>query len=212
MSDFPDWSGSGGGGGYASLTGPGQTTDPGQLNQDGGFVINSNAEPVVIASDASAGHSLTLQQFNAGHLTLQSSDNSSINLQTDTGLIDINAVNGDIQIQSENTSGFIDIFMGPPAGGTTASIQLQPDRVSLYGDSQVNLQYGKTGITRGTAAISIEDAQDGTHACWLYTCFGTPNGVITPIGKGAVCFDTSTPGIWLATSTTAPYWTMITVP
>ena len=46
MSDFPDWTVAaqvtgGGSGGYASLTGPGQTVTPGKLTQEGDFEVDT---------------------------------------------------------------------------------------------------------------------------------------------------------------------------
>src|ERR1700733_11234639 len=59
--DYPDWTqavidtGGGGGGVYASLTGAGETTTPGDLTQAGGFTVNEAGSTGIVLSDAGSG-------------------------------------------------------------------------------------------------------------------------------------------------------------
>lgn len=98
--DFADWTiavidAGGGGGGYASLTGPGQTAAPGELVQDGDFVVTSDGtdgiqlqttggsvfiaskDGVVIETETTDTAGITINEKGTGPVTIETSVFSS---------------------------------------------------------------------------------------------------------------------------------------
>jgi len=85
--DGPDWqltaTGPGGAsvGGYASLTGPGQTATPGDLTQEGGFVVNSGGAGIVLDNNGPPGFGFLNLVSNSG-IALTESTTTGVNIQT----------------------------------------------------------------------------------------------------------------------------------
>ena len=138
MSDGPDWqnvitpAGGGSFGGYASLTGPGQTASPGDLTQEGGLQVNVDAASTI------------------GFDVNNSSTNSPINL-IDSGGRGINI----------ETSGNIGLFLNSGTGtggitlqdGGTFGIEMITDLLGFFSTTPVT-QPTVTGSRGGNAALA----------------------------------------------------------
>lgn len=215
MSDFPDWTVAaqvtGGGGGYASLTGAGQSTTPGDLVQAGDFTINGTNNvfeltPGLIETIGNAGSSIVLTTSNStGGVTVQSASGQIV-VKTISG--------GSIQLTIAGTSGSIALSTANPGGGSGTNLTMVGTGAGLTCAGQIANEYGTNVGTRGNASFSITDGADPTHATVdFYACNGSPVGVITSQHKGDITFDVGTPGIWISTvagSSTA--WTQYTLP
>ena len=215
MSDFPDWTVAaqvtGGGGGYPSLTGDGQTETPGALVQAGDFTIDGTNNifqltDTLVELEGTAGSNIVLTTaVDTGNITLQTSA-GTITLETSgTGLI---------TLRVPATSGSISLFTAKSGGGTAADFVVSGTGVNTQVDGQIGNQYGTNVAARGNGSFAITDGKDSLHATvGLYVCAGSPVGVITSQHKGDVVFDVSTPGIWQSTAAnSAAAWTQYTLP
>jgi hypothetical protein len=134
--DFPDWTiavvdTGGGSGGYASLTGPGQTATPGDLTQEGGFFV-----------DDSAGHGVSLIS-NGGFIIEEDSGNNCFILDSG-GTLFIQA--GLTQVETTGTAGGISL-LDHTLGGSGTGIKLLSDNigVTLSGGGAGAIEVGATG-------------------------------------------------------------------
>lgn len=175
------------GGGYASLTGPGKTTTPGDLTQAGGMTINSPSSSsmgfqvnsnsgVFIQSTLGGGPS-------GGSLNLAFSAGVGAELQTTAGALRITqAGTGQFNIANTNPSG-LGIYM-----------------------------YAQTGpiLIRSSSFSGTQPINLGNHISTvnLYTNTSNPNGVITAAAKGDICFESTTPAMWMATAA-GTSWTQV---
>jgi hypothetical protein len=131
--------GSGGGVPYASLTGPGFTTTPGDLTQAGGFTVNGASGDAV---DLTAGNILLLQggatSLTSAGITLGAGSNNAI---TVTGF----AVN---------------ILQGPSSASTTSGINLSATGPMAVGSSSNSVLLGVQSYAANPAAvIQLEGGQ-----------------------------------------------------
>lgn len=176
VTDAPDWTDTvedqgGGAGGYASLTGPGETVTPGELDQAGPFVVLSNGCTIDIDhTQSGVAHSVLL--VSAGQLIESalgiSASANSYHLQTNPGNITFDTI-GAVTVRT---------------GGFSAQ-------------NGATITYGIAGAGAGSSpGIIFEDL--GTSATVnMYVHAGNPNGVITPItGTSGLCFDITTPKLW----------------
>ena len=223
----------GGGGGYASLTGPGFTTTPGDLTQAGGFTVNAGTSMGIalnsttgITGTATNGISFTGQgsfgvQITSGVSGSGSTGGMTLTDYSNTG-ISINAAgpsvsgSGRLDLLSQHSTvrivGNAGVTVASQLGngitiaagiGTTAPFSTVLDLLS-YG--QIQLGYGNST----PANVAISNGQTGASV-QMNVLAGSPNAAGLTGNKGDVCFDTSTPGIWVLT--TAPStWTMYTLP
>jgi len=228
----------GGASGYASLTGPGQTATPGDLTQAGGFTVtapSTSTMGIVLTDNSSNG--IRLRSMGTGNIQLFTGNNVIVNpgggiqlnagspifggtlttgrivvgcserldLSGDTGLRLMSQVGG-----AHATASGIVIQSGVNSGGYV----VQNAAVTIVGLETVQLVYGfNTASGANTAAnnVQIHNGSDGSNATvHLFVHGGSPAGVITPAGKGDICFDTGTPGLWISTDGTT--WTMYTLP
>jgi hypothetical protein len=133
-------SASGSGGGYASLTGAGETTTPGDLTQAGGFTVDDNAgDGISLTSGGSS---------DDGDIEIRAESHST----TPGGVVNISAANGATQLSMN--------------GGTSPAIELISNGLGSdpFGEVQLNnsfarLLFGESGveyeIIMGGGAISI---------------------------------------------------------
>jgi hypothetical protein len=181
MSDFPDWTVAaqvtgGSAGGYASLTGPGQTATPGELTQAGSLVVNG--------SSASLGVDVVAGAFNHA-VTIDTPDVLAVvaggaTVTTSEGTLATSAVGWEI-----NTTGAFQV--------TTGGLIAQQGEGVFYGTAGAGVS-SSPGITlddRGTTILG------GPTSIGFFVYTGNPTGVFTPGGAtGAICFDIGTPALW----------------
>jgi hypothetical protein len=128
-----DLSASGGGGGvYASLTGPGETTSPGSLTQHGGFfVTDSTGTGITLASNGpveveSTGNVLTLFGGTGAVLTSSSTFATPTNSTTVHGdsVLILDSGNSEFRLQNANINVHASIFIygGSNPNGTINSL------------------------------------------------------------------------------------------
>ena len=156
----------GGGGGYASLTGAGETGTPGDLDQEGGFTVNEAGSTGINLNDSGTG---------------------GINL-TDTGAngVNLSAPTGGVYLTASGAGGGIYLQGGDTAGGgmflmdnSTNSIEIVEDNPStgaiiIHTTSGTNS--GGVKITdAGTGGVQVQ-----TNASGLLGFFG-----VTPVTQPA---------------------------
>lgn len=160
------------GGGYASLTGPGETSPTGALTQNGDFTINGLLDVGAGADIEGAGHDITIANSNlaSGAISITQASGSGITIHdtSATGTIDIQAGAGAAMnfIASSGT-----VELGSVSGltvlsGTSSSL-------SFFGSpSGGHAQVTVTGSRGGNAALAnlltalsqYNLIQDGTSA------------------------------------------------
>ena len=179
MSDFPDWTVAaqvtgGSSGGYASLTGPGETASPGELDQLGPFTVTSVLPP------GGVGFQVTDTTFNSGNpngvpsVDIRATRNpirlvagpagAAINPSVVVGGGDIKTINlnaADFNL----TQGLItvispDVRMGVATGGNNATIRCtctgapsNTPKIGFFGATPVSLP-GVGGSRGGNAALA----------------------------------------------------------
>jgi len=196
----------GGGGLYASLTGPGETVTPGDLTQAGGLYVNSPSGTNGFAVQAQAG-SFGIRLINyvvntpialADHATA-TAQASGVNLTSDNNAI---YLAGGTSTQVTSPHGVM-IASGWTGGPSPTAV---PD--GLYMTSHT---WASTVVAApSTGYFSVTS---GTNTVYFYVYSGNPNTHVMAANTGAVCFDVFTPGIWLCTAgPSATNWTMYTLP
>jgi hypothetical protein len=183
--DFPDWTLAveavgGSTGGYASLTGSGETVTPGNLTQAGGFAVSSTgSNPIEL--DSTGGGGITLDE--AGGTT---TGGVAITAGSTNGLY-LEGQGGAVISAGSTTPG---PFYG--AGG---------EQLLLFASTSIQLTYSylTTPGTPGDNCVTIGDGSSGGTAVHLYTFPGSPNGHIDAISSGDICFDPTTPALWICT-------------
>ena len=179
MSDFPDWTVAaqvtgGGGTGYASLTGPGQTVTPGALTQAGEFTVNSGGASLVVGATS-------------GPFT------DVVNISTDT---EMNLTAGGFTLDTNTcivTTSLTGLEVTMDAGFDFVShngLIVQEGMAVTYG-------IGGAGATSGDGLHLTDIGVASTQVC-IMVHHGNPNGAITPPGGFAgFCIDTATPKLWV---------------
>lgn len=159
-------------GGYLSLTGPGQTATPGQLNQAGPFIATSNGCEVGV--DVAIGPLTNNVIINAANeLSITA---PGFVLSTNEGTF--------------TTSGLG--FEFSPLASFTVYMH-----GGLVVQQSMAVQYGVAGAgATATPGITLEDLGTSTTV-GLYVYPGNPNTHISPGSTAhAFCFDTATPKLW----------------
>ena len=218
----------GGGGGYASLTGPGETTTPGSLTQQGGLDVEDNGQAITL--DATGGVFIS----DSGSSGIHINANGAPNLFLTSSISDIQ-----LQVGNSNkvlVSGAFDVETPVGSTGNITLHQQGSGGISIRNNSTstgmtiANFGGNGLGIQDSTASgITIDSLSTGNIEMSCYDHFilgtshlggtisvfihgGNPNtGGVNAIAKGDICFDNSTPGIWVATASGAN-WTMYTLP
>ena len=138
--DFADWTiavidAGGGGGGYASLTGPGQTATPGDLVQLGGFEVFDTAGDGV-------------QLESAGQIEIDTTGSNDIIIFCIAGTLTLDGAL--VQINGTGTVGGIHLHDQTSAGHPTG-IQITSDfnGVSISSSGHGNIEVGATGDSVG---------------------------------------------------------------
>jgi len=199
----------GGGAAYASLTGPGYTTTPGDLTQAGGFTVNNpsggSAMGIQLINNTTASN---MQLINyGGQLNIQNHGNNGMNIS-------------DLGTQGLYISGVAAATPGDP--GATL-----PTSVRMYGSYGVLIESysGQPNVfpgnnfdgcltlysNHGQPIRFMQGATASYVNFWVQPA--APTGNING-RKGDICFDTGTPGIWMcvAAGTGSGSWTMYTLP
>lgn len=175
MSDFPDWTVAaqvtgGSAGGYASLTGPGQTTTPGLLDQAGGFDITSGDNLFSLDAPGGGSGNLVATVTNSATITAP-----GFTLDTNVAILTTSLAG----VELTTDPGFDFIVNG----------------MSSTEEIGVSYGIGGSGVTT-SPGITFEDAGTGT-TIGMFVFAGNPNGHITLTGTThGVCFDTATPAMW----------------
>jgi hypothetical protein len=211
VTDFPDWTTAvqttgGGGAGYASLTGPGETTTPGDLTQLGGLRVTdtgsggfevftdgplqvtcNNGNPLLVENTGTGG--VKVYANGAGPLTLLADTNASLIHVEANGGGGVNVVN----VESVGSGGAVGIAGGANAGFLTPTA----NRVQIAGRNFLDLWYGaNSGAAKGARGIHIQDVSAAPAGILLTVNAGNPNGVFSGTNNGDLCVDTSTPNLW----------------
>jgi hypothetical protein len=181
MSDFPDWTVAaqvtgGSAGGYASLTGPGQTATPGALDQEGPFTVNSGSTSLGV--DVVAGifnHAVTIDTPDVLAVVA-----GGIDVITNEGSLATSLVGWEV-----NTTGAFQV--------TTGGLIAQQGEGVFYGTAGA-------GVTT-SPGIALQDngtlTGGGPTSIGFFVYNGNPTGVWSPSGAtGAICFDINTPALW----------------
>jgi hypothetical protein len=126
----------GGSGGYASLTGAGETATPGDLTQAGGFTVNDTAGDGIELESTGGGISITNTE--SGAINIVDSGDTGFNIQ-ETG--DGNALNlvssgtaGEVSINASDAAGQVSVN----AGGTSVTVN---ESELLVAPSHSSLQF-----------------------------------------------------------------------
>lgn len=156
----------GGSGGYASLTGPGQTTTPGNLTQMGGLhIIDAGAAGFTVSESGTAGINLT--NTGAGGVTINDTSSTGITLFEfgSTGSVNIkaSATSGSGGNISLNTIG------GGSVGGEISLVSTGFNGVVIVAENgQLHLNQQSTGsaitidnVAGNTSGIGIQDNGTG---------------------------------------------------
>jgi hypothetical protein len=128
--------GGGGGGDYASLTGPGKTDTPGDLVQAGGFNV-----------DDSEGSDILLKTV-GGIIELEASNGASLVLDDSTGDISLNAPQIGTTVAVGAVNGTLDLYGSPLMVQTNATFLL-----GFFGGGP-DVQQTVTGSRGGNAALA----------------------------------------------------------
>jgi hypothetical protein len=196
----------GGGAGYASLTGPGETTTPGDLTQLGGLrITDTGASGFEVFTDGplqvtcNNGTPLLIENAGTGGIKIYEPAAGPIQILADTNasriLVEANGTGGAnvVNIQSVGSGGAVGIAGGANAGFLTPTA----NRVEIAGRDFVDLLFGaNTGAAKGSRGINVTDSGTGGVGFQLTTNNGNPNGVFNGTHNGDLCVDTSTPGLW----------------
>lgn len=92
-------------GGYASLTGPGETATPGDLDQEGGFTVNDSGTGINLNSPVGGG-GITLDEHSGAGINLNAPISSSaISIQTGGPLLLVGGLRGGVEINCSSSSG-----------------------------------------------------------------------------------------------------------
>jgi hypothetical protein len=176
MSDFPDWTVAaqvtgGGGGGYASLTGDGQTDTPGELDQAGRFTITD------LGMTADFGGAVGPLSPSIIFNTPALFDVTAQGMNVTTSGVTVDAGTGEILLESTNS--------------------VQVDGCGFFANLTAAVSYGTGGSGPDqSGGISLRDLGPN-RAVNMFVFHGNPTGNISPpAGAGAVCFDTATPKLW----------------
>jgi hypothetical protein len=169
--------------GYASLTGPGQTVTPGELDQAGSFWVN--ADPggwFGVYSSVSGAGSFIMNTAVGDGITMSIPTSGTITLST--------AGNANTAISDTGSGGItiISVFAGVLVAAEGATLTLQAG-------TGIQLQAKGGGASGDQVAI--------------FTNQGNPNGVVTPANKGDLCIDVSTPGLWQSPTGSGTVWTAL---
>lgn len=118
MSDGPDWqlvitpAGGGSFGGYASLTGPGQTASPGALTQQGGLTVNDpNGDGVTVQSEGF----VTIIAESADSVLIATTGGGGISVSSDGGLDLTDSSTTALTIEETGTGGIAIVDAGSGA-------------------------------------------------------------------------------------------------
>jgi hypothetical protein len=209
--DFPDWTeavevAGGSAGGYASLTGPGQTTTPGELTQEGGLKVFDNLGDGIVMSSlgqvfiaASTGNVLVVENIGTGGVQIYSSGGGPIDILADTSsgkvTVEANKTGGGniVNLQAVGSGSAIGIAAGANAGFLTPTA----NRVQIAARDFLDLNYGaNSGQPKGGRGIHVADSAVSGASILLTVNAGNPNGVFSGTSNGDLCVDTSTPGLW----------------
>jgi hypothetical protein len=130
--------GAGGAGGYASLTGPGQTTTPGALTQAGGFTVQdgdtTHAGDGITLTTNSAGTAF-LANYGAGGVALSAYGTSAV--------ASVQSEAGGVWLYSNDGTGPVKVGVGSSAQFVTICGSPTYDRLGFF---------GSTPIAQGSAA------------------------------------------------------------
>ena len=76
------------------------------------------------------------------------------------------------------------------------------EQLLLFASTSIQLTYSylTTPGTPGDNCVTIGDGSGSGSAVHLYVNGGSPNGVIDAISSGDICFDSSTPALWICTA------------
>lgn len=221
MTDFADWTipvevvPGGGGTGYASLTGNGETHTPGNLTQEGGlsvfdtigggFVVGATG---VIDIETTNGNPVKLVNNGTGGTTIHSSGSGPVTILADGN-------SGGVQVKANNGSGtnFVDIQAVGNGGGVAIAAGLTVDllnrlgnHVEIFGRDFIDLAYGEDSTAAlGGRGITIGDAGPQTAGILLTVHHGSPSGAFLGSSNGDLCVDTLTPGLWQWHSATSTW-------
>jgi hypothetical protein len=211
VTDFPDWTVAvqttgGGGAGYASLTGPGETTTPGDLTQLGGLrVTDTGAGGVEVFTDGplqltcNNGTPLLIENSGTGGIKIYEPGGGALQILADTNAgtiqVEANKAGGGnvVNVQSVGSGSAVGIAGGANAGFLTPTA----NRVQLAARDFLDLWYGaNTTTAKGGRGIHIQDVSGSPAGIVLTVNAGNPNGVFSGTTNGDLCVDTSTPNLW----------------
>jgi hypothetical protein len=141
-----------GGGGYASLTGPGETTTPGDLTQAGGFTVNDSLGDGINFNSPLNGVNVTAGSFSsettAGTGLEDDSSDGIVLDETGSGGILIQSISG---ITLTNGGTGLGILLN---GGPYITVGASGDTVGFYGQSGIT-KPTITGSRGGNAALGV---------------------------------------------------------
>jgi hypothetical protein len=161
---------SGGGGGYASLTGTGETTTPGDLTQDGGFTVND-----------SAGDGITLDST-GGTIT---EDGDQIRLNSVDGTFITNTTTDGINVSDNSTTGIHIIENEADAPITLTTTSGSTDTITLT-TSDINLNCSvKLGFFGNLVAQQVVTGSRGGNTALA--------SLLTALANTGLIIDSSTP-------------------
>jgi hypothetical protein len=207
---------------YASLTGPGQTTTPGNLTQAGGFTVNDTSGSGVFVNDYTGNGinflSTNIGPGNNGFIVTTDGfyihDNSSAGATTSTIISDNNKVQVTSQglaLQSNDGTGagpYIGVQITSP--GTNGSIVIATGNISTSALGSASVCGQSVILGYNGLGVAIADMANAGHPTpRIFTWNGTPVGHVTAQHAGDLCIDTTTPGLWMWSGAA---WTMYTNP
>lgn len=142
------------GGGYASLTGPGQTATPGDLTQQGGLTVDDNGDGVTL--NTSGGVAVN-DSSSSGGFYVTATGTGGITLLSAYGVLIANNGNpGDGFIQISSNNGLV------LTEDSTLGVQVQANTPGNLGF------YGATPVTRPAAPVTLGDVIAGLQALGLF--------------------------------------------
>jgi hypothetical protein len=148
----------GGGGGYASLMGPGKTTMPGDLYQVGGFIVDSpgNSAPIEFNIDPGGVMPIELSQNGNGGININNDGTGGIIISdVAEGNIRINATGGSVRFETY-------IFAVQNSGsGDGGQINFDAGDCTAFANSGIFLATGSLPIYASNAASLADGRSNG---------------------------------------------------
>jgi len=148
----------GGSGGYASLTGPGKTTMPGDLYQVGGFIVDSpgNSAPIEFNIDPGGVMPIELSQNGNGGININNNGTGGITISdVAEGTISINAIGGSVWFETY-------IFaVQNSGGGGGGQISFDAGDCTAFANSGIFLATGSLPIYASNAASLADGRSNG---------------------------------------------------